>query len=87
MPREVICGEENQPYARKTNLGWSIISYCETGSDVRQVIPETGPSTKLKIEVHYICKTQIKGVTFPDVIKVLESDFRERVVEETSVSQ
>ncbi|XP_032425349.1 uncharacterized protein LOC116724101 isoform X1 [Xiphophorus hellerii] len=99
MPREVICGEENQPYAQKTDLGWSIISYCDScdaSSDVigvshritvKQVIPETEPTTKLKNKVHYICKTQIKEVTGPDVIKALESDFTERAVEETSISQ
>ncbi|KAL3986557.1 KRAB domain-containing zinc finger protein [Sarotherodon galilaeus] len=53
MPREVVCGEENQPYAQRTDLGWSIISYCDscdTSNDVigvshriivKQVIPET----------------------------------------------
>lgn len=99
MPREVVCGEENQPYAQRTDLGWSIISYCDscdTGNDVigvshriivKQVIPETEPPAKLKNKVHYICKTQVKEVTFPDVIKALESDFTERAVEETSISQ
>lgn len=38
-------------------------------------------------EVHYICKTQFKEVTFTDVIKALESDFNERAIEDTSVSQ
>ena len=72
MPREVVCGEENQPYSQKTDLGWSIISYCDScdeGSDiigvshritVKQVIPETDPITKLKNKVNYICKTQVK---------------------------
>ncbi|XP_038152621.1 uncharacterized protein LOC119790925 [Cyprinodon tularosa] len=99
MPREVICGEENQPYAQKTDLGWSIISYCDlvdAGSDVigvshritvKQVIPETEPTMKLKNKVHYICKTQVKEVTGPDVIKALEADFTEKAVEETSISQ
>ncbi|XP_039859773.1 uncharacterized protein LOC120716337 isoform X2 [Simochromis diagramma] len=99
MPREVVCGEENQPYAQRTDLGWSIISYCDscdTGNDVigvshciivKQVIPETESPTKLKNKVHYICKTQVKEVTFPDVIKALESDFTESAVEETSISQ
>lgn len=25
MPREVVIGEENQPFAQKTDLGWSIV--------------------------------------------------------------
>lgn len=99
MPREVVCGEENQPYAQKTDLGWSIVSYCDssdTSSDaigvshriiVRQVTPELDLTAKLKNEVRYVCKTQIKEVTFTDVIKALESDFNERAVEDTSISQ
>lgn len=100
MPREVVCGEENQPFAQKTDLGWSIVSYgdpYENEGDaigvshriiVRQVTPEPNPTVKLKGEVHYLCKTRIKEVITPDdIIKVLESDFSERVGEEASVSQ
>lgn len=55
---------------------------------VRQVTPEPRPSVKLKGEVHYMCKTQIKEMITPDdVIKALESDFSERVGEEATVSQ
>lgn len=100
MPREVVCGEENQPFAQKTDLGWSIVSYgnpWEHYGDaigvshriiVRQVTPEPKPTVELKREVHYVCKTQIKEMFSPDdVIKVLESDFSERVGEEATVSQ
>ncbi|XP_062421503.1 uncharacterized protein LOC134132867 [Pungitius pungitius] len=100
MPRAVVCGEDDQPFAQKTDLGWSIVSYgdpLEHYSDVigvshriivKQVTPETNPKVKLKREVHYVCKTQIKEVISPeDVIKVLESDFSERLVEDVTVSQ
>ncbi|TWW62878.1 hypothetical protein D4764_04G0015250 [Takifugu flavidus] len=76
MPREVVIGEENQPFAQRTDLGWSI------------VIPAHKPTVKLKSEVHYVCNTRIKEVVTPDdVIKVLESDFSERVGEEAVFSQ
>lgn len=77
MPREVVCGEENQPFAQKTDLVWSIVSYgdsCEHYGDangvscriiVRQVMPEPKPSVTLKGEVHYVCKTQIKEMITP----------------------
>ncbi|XP_067369271.1 uncharacterized protein [Channa argus] len=100
LPREVVSGEENQPFAQKTDLGWSIVSYgvpCENYGDaigvshriiVKQVIPEPTTIVKLRSEVHYVCKTQIKEMTIPDnVIKMLESDFSERDVGEATLSQ
>lgn len=100
MPREVVCGEKNQPFAQKTDLGWSIVSYGDPGEHeddaigvshriiVRQVTPELNSAVNLKDEVHFVCNTRIKEVVTPvDVLKVLESDFSERVGEETPVSQ
>lgn len=31
MPREVVCGEDNQPFAQKTDVGWSTVSYGDPG--------------------------------------------------------
>ena len=100
MPREVVIGEENQPFAQKTDLGWSIVSYGEPKENegdaigvshriiVRQVTPVHKPTVKLKSEVHYVCNTRIKELITPDdVIKVLESDFSERVGGEAVISQ
>ncbi|XP_054607429.2 uncharacterized protein [Nothobranchius furzeri] len=100
MPREVVCGEDNQPFAQKTDVGWSIVSYgdpSENYSDaigvshriiVRQVIPEPKVTSNLKSNVHYVFKTRIKELTAPeDVLKVLESDFSERLGEEANLSQ
>lgn len=93
MPREVVCGEESQPFAQKTDLGWSIVSYGDPGEHysnaigashriiVKQVMPEVNAMVKLKGEVHYVCNTQV------DIIKMLESDFSERGGEETTFSQ
>lgn len=50
--------------------------------------PEPKVTSKLKSEVHYVCKTRIKEMTTPeDVLKVLESDFSERLGEEANLSQ
>lgn len=100
MPREVICGEEGQPFAQKTDLGWSIVSYGDPGEHygdaigvshriiVKQVMPEVSTMVKLKGEVHYVCNTKVSEMVNPDdVIKILESDFNERGQEETTFSQ
>ncbi|KAG1940147.1 hypothetical protein F2P79_016875 [Pimephales promelas] len=100
MPREVVCGEESQPFAQKTDLGWSIVSYGDPGEHygdaigvshriiVKQVMPEVNAMVQLKGEVHYVCHTQVSEMVTPDdIIKMLESDFSERGGEETTFSQ
>ena len=95
MPREVVYGEGNQPFAQKTDLGWSVISYGDPGEyygdaislshciTLRQVTPKVNPMLKLKSKVHYVCKNPIKEMTAPeDIIKILEADFNERAGED-----
>ena len=99
LPREVVSGEQTQPYAQRTDLGWSIVGYqnpCVDYGDaigisyrivVKQVTPGLEPSADVKTEVHYVCRTKVKEITPSDIIKVLESDFSERAVEDNPVSQ
>lgn len=99
LPREVVCGEENQPFAQRTDLGWSIIGhgspYVDCGDTIgvshqvitRQVTPELQLPSSPKQEVHYVCRTQIKEVISSDIIKALECDFNERVAEDNHFSQ
>ncbi|XP_073667523.1 uncharacterized protein [Paramisgurnus dabryanus] len=100
LPRKIVSGEENQPFAQKTDLGWSIVGCGNPSVDygdaigvshhiiMKQVIPSLQSSLNLKGEVHYICRTQIKEIiTPPNVIKALESDFNEKVAEDSRISQ
>ncbi|XP_045065112.1 uncharacterized protein LOC123482227 [Coregonus clupeaformis] len=92
VPRQVVAGEENEPFAQRTDLGWSVVGYgnpCLDFGDAfgisHQVIVKqvTSVLPNLPNEVHYVCRTQIKEVVLPtDVIKVLESDFVERASED-----
>lgn len=99
LPREILTGEENHPYAQRTDLGWSIVScsnpardYCDTiGTShriaVRQVTPTVQPSIELKKEVYFVCRTQVKEINPTDVLKALEYDFTDHATDDNSVSQ
>ncbi|XP_056603346.1 uncharacterized protein LOC130420207 isoform X2 [Triplophysa dalaica] len=102
LPRDVISGNENQPYAQKSVLGWSIIGYSSTGVDydhedeigvshriiIKKVQPATKAFTELKSEVHFVYRTQVKEMITPaDILKVFEADFTEKFSEEVLISQ
>lgn len=99
-PRDVIHGREDQPFALKSALGWSIVGYNSAATDyedeigvshriiTKQVTPYTMAHSELKSEVHFASRTQVKEVISPsDIIKVFESDFAERTSEEVPISQ
>ncbi|CAI5661726.1 unnamed protein product [Oreochromis niloticus] len=77
VPREVVSGRENQPFAQKTDLGWSIVGYgnpCLDYGDafgishqviVKEVVPDIQPSSNFTNKVHYVYRTQIKEIISP----------------------
>lgn len=100
LPREIVSGKDDEPFAVKTDLGWNIvgcINPCVDYGDaigsshrivVRQVTPSLQSPIDLTSQVQYICRTQVKEVIVcTDVLKVLESDFSERNVEDAHFSQ
>ncbi|XP_073785217.1 uncharacterized protein [Danio rerio] len=76
-PLEVIIGKENEPFAQKTALGWSIIGLCNPHLD-RQ-----GSQSF----VHRVSVKEMRVPTANDVLKVLECDFNEKSYEDKYVSQ
>nr|XP_054587464.1 uncharacterized protein LOC129152993 [Nothobranchius furzeri] len=99
LPRQVVSGKENEPYAQRTDLGWSIVgqgSQCLNFGDaigishriiVKRVVPDLNPSVDLQTKIHYVNRTKVKDITPSEIIKALEIDFPERGVDDKKVSQ
>lgn len=76
-PLEVIIGGENEPFAQRTELGWSIIGL-------------SNPHLDRQGNQRFVHRVVVKEIPVPlpnDVLKILESDFNERGYEEKNVSQ
>lgn len=94
-----MSGKEYEPYAQRTDLGWSIVGQsnpCLNYGDaieishriiVKKVIPELEPSVKLQNKVHYVNRMKVRDVTPSDIVKALEADFSEKFIDDNPVSQ
>ncbi|KAJ8388711.1 hypothetical protein AAFF_G00131200 [Aldrovandia affinis] len=71
-PLEVITGSENDPFAQRTELGWSIVGSSNPHLD-RQGNQRF---------VHRVAVKEIPAPSTTDVLKVLESDFNEKRYED-----
>ncbi|KAK7909491.1 hypothetical protein WMY93_014175 [Mugilogobius chulae] len=76
-PLEVILGKENQPFAQKSVLGWSIIG-------------APNPHLDRQGSQSFVHRLTVKELPVPpttDILKALESDFIEKTYEDKYVSQ
>ncbi|XP_059922876.1 uncharacterized protein LOC132468987 [Gadus macrocephalus] len=76
-PRSVITGRDDEPYAIKTDLGWSIVGNSSRGAR----------STEVTGLCHRIAVKELPPLTPATVIKALEFDFRDSNHRERSISQ
>ena len=90
MPREVIPGKPNEPYAQRTDLGWGIIGNVG-GAVADEDIVSNGVANHISTEsiqfpnastqktCHFTFKSSVKEVINPVRFReMLESDFSER---------
>ena len=76
VPREVVSGNDNQPYAQRTDLGWSIVgcgNCCEDNGNANGIS-------------HHNIVRQVKETT-PSDRKVLKSDSSQRAGKDDPVPQ
>lgn len=72
LPRQIIAGEDDEPYAVRTDLGWSIVNGGNIGS--------------LQI-CHRIKTKELPEVTPQEILNVLQTDFEDTKGGEKMVSQ
>ncbi|XP_062848434.1 uncharacterized protein LOC134310729 [Trichomycterus rosablanca] len=77
VPRRVISGKDNEPYAILTDLGWSIVG-CSTLQ--AGTFMATG-------HCHRVTVKELPAMTPVDAIKILESDFKDTHGDGKTVSQ
>ena len=77
MPRRVITGGDYEPYAIKTDLGWSIV-----GS-----VPQSVNAKDVTGLCHRVSVRELPPVTPSSIIKALESDFADTKPGDKSISQ
>ncbi|XP_038158088.1 uncharacterized protein LOC119794558 [Cyprinodon tularosa] len=75
-PRQVLTGNDSEPYAVCTDLGWSIVGKSMPNSD--------GAETSL---CHKVSVKELPPITPMDVISALESDFKDMKGDDKTVSQ
>ncbi|XP_077393414.1 uncharacterized protein LOC144030741 [Festucalex cinctus] len=76
-PRQVILGGDEEPYAVRTDLGWSIVGRSSQNHDSQS-------TSRL---CHRITVKELPPVTPADVIRTLEFDFKDGSEDSKTVSQ
>ncbi len=76
-PTQVISGKDHEPYAVKTDLGWSVVG---------SITPNTC-SRNVAGFCHRISLKELPAITPASVIKILEADFRDTDCKEKAISQ
>ena len=77
VPRRVITGKDDEPFAILTDLGWSIVGCSAPHSD----------SQMSNSHCHKVTIKELPAVTPMDAIRILENDFRDTQGDVKTVSQ
>ena len=82
-PREIVSGSGEDPWAIKTELGWSVVGYVKGPPSALTCHSVQVEETK---QCHFVLKTQAREVSPLEVARMFEADFRDEPAEK-KVSQ
>ena len=74
-PREIVAGEDDEPYAQRTILGWGVCKSSDVENTDKDVCHRVAAS---EIRSQFAFATKAKEIIGPEkVLRVLETDFME----------
>ena len=77
-PLEVVCGQDEEPWAIRTYLGWGIVGCVGDVVDAdNKVCHLVDAGAGQKKRCHFAFKSRVRELSPLDVLKTLESDFQE----------
>ena len=76
-PLEVVCGEDDEPWAVRTHLGWGIVGCLNGGNEEEGMCHLVGTGDGRQKRCHFAFRSQVREVSPLEVLQVLESDFHE----------
>ena len=91
-PLQVILGDKTEPFAQRTELGWSVVgrTLTQEEDDLKSTVVTKRVPDQLNVnlhnnEVHFVSRTKVADITTSEILRALESDFPEKHYEEDTV--
>ena len=78
-PREVVVGEDDDPYGQRSLMGWGIVGkVCKSANESVKSEAVCNKIVIREVHEHFAFSTKVKEIINPQrIIKLLESDFVE----------
>lgn len=84
-PLEVVAGDDNEPWAIRTSLGWSVVGYMgETSSEAMCLYVSADGQEKVR---HFAFRIKAREVHSGQIARMMDADFEPHKTDDTKISQ